>query len=1039
MAAMPLNPEVDAFAAVARMDALGVHLMPLKPGVKAPLAKGWPIAPAYSAEEAQAYVRRGGNLGVNLIASRLIVLDAEDALATAAVAAAGFRPTVYPAKSQAPANPNPAKNKRGGSHTWLRVPADLDPAKIRSDRMGLILVNGGKIDVLANARYAVAPPSRLDEAPGYFYAPVAGGLADPSAPLTDIPEAPRWLFDRPEPGQPDAPPSLISLHGILAPETPYERMERSAASEELTAKIDAISWEDWLAGDARLTPTGVYDGRCGCPEYYFNGADNNRSATLHEGCELGHGAHVWSGTMRRILGLAGEHFSRLDIAAALAGPGVHRRDVAARVGIELRSPNAPVGFASVVELLESGGGDVDPELRASAEAVDARDAQRRLSVMASMQQLQGETRFTGAAVGADPNYNPFAGVGKDEGAKGDAEGGNVNESVVVPGLPSVDPLMAVYRERAEAEMGQPGFDVDWGISPLGLIPQDLRPLREAVRGPRATPKPVIVPARDAPVAQALAKAVGGTKLLRDAERSTRAAQANLSWDGTRWVNDPDAAGVVVDALLSTHMFDTEPAIRQQKVLVLGQRKPEPDEEQAQLEAAKEAARLAGKAFDSAEFVPQPVFFHDQKWADAATRVAGLAQIMGRQPEVAIAETKRFDADSRMLGAEGGYVRLGADADVPFTVAAPDPAALITKKLGARFDSAAACPQWLRFLEQVLPDKEVREYLQRAVGLAMLGAVRAQVLLVLTGDGANGKGIVLKVLEAVFGDYAAALPSRTLTAKSQEEHPAALMPLRGARVGLIDELPEGIMWAENIIKVLTGGGTITARWMNENPQSWDPTHTLILATNGHPLVPPGSKAFWRRYREIMFTQSFATTADEWASGGYAGMADDGLEERLLTELPGILNWALAGYQAYLARGLDEPEAVLAAGRRARADSSSFATFAAEMFTVTGAPEDRIRTRDLWTVWSAYRREATELSNARPNSERDLWPLLIKELGKRVSHQKSTGGKSPACLLGVRWSEEGQELADRFTAMPAGVPAGYTPLQPGAVPVIGRMSA
>ncbi|KXO90972.1 Bifunctional DNA primase/polymerase, N-terminal (plasmid) [Tsukamurella tyrosinosolvens] len=412
---MPLTPEVDAFAAaaIARMGALGVHLMPLKEGVKAALAKGWPIAPAYTADEALTYVRRGGNLGVNLIASRLIVLDAEDALATAAVAAAGFHPTVYPAKSQAPANPNPAKNKRGGSHTWLRVPADLDPAKIRSDRMGLILVNGGKIDVLANARYAVAPPSRLDEAPGYYYAPVAGGLADPSAPLTDIPEAPRWLFERPEPGQPEAPPSLVSLHGILAPETPYERMERSAASEELTAKIDAVSWDDWLAGDARLTPTGVYDGRCGCPEYYFNGADNNRSATLHDGCELGNGAHVWSGTMRRILGLAGEHFSRLDIAASLASPGTSRREVAARVGIELRSPSAPVGFgASTFEQLAEEAdarGDTLTAENHRATAMFAHEAERRAAKHLDVQPLQGETQFTGAAVGADPNYNPFAG------------------------------------------------------------------------------------------------------------------------------------------------------------------------------------------------------------------------------------------------------------------------------------------------------------------------------------------------------------------------------------------------------------------------------------------------------------------------------------------------------------------------------------------------------------------------------------------------------------------------------------------------------
>lgn len=419
--ALPPTPHAARYIALATRA--GAALIPLAAGHKAALAKGWPKSPGMTADAATDHLARGGNLGVNLIASRLIVLDAEDALASAAVVAAGFTPTVQPAKAAWAAS-----KKRGGSHTWLRVPADLDATKIRSDRIGLVLANGGTIDVLAGARYAVAPGSRLDAAPGFEYTVMGGGALDPEGDGA-VPDAPAWLFESAAP----CPTGIEALHGVLAPETPYERMERSAASEELTAKIDAISWEDWLAGDSRLTPTGVYDGRCGCPEYYFNGADNNRSATLHEGCELGHGAHIWSGTMRRILGLAGEHFSRLDIAAALAGPGVHRRDVAARVGIELRSANAPVGFASVVDLLEASGGDVDPALRASAEAVDARDAQRRLSVMASMRPLQGETRFTGAAVGADPNYNPFA-----DNNSARPEAGAIPESVERSGVPKVE-------------------------------------------------------------------------------------------------------------------------------------------------------------------------------------------------------------------------------------------------------------------------------------------------------------------------------------------------------------------------------------------------------------------------------------------------------------------------------------------------------------------------------------------------------------------------------------------------------------------------
>lgn len=312
-----------------RMTSLGAHLVALASTLKRPINDGWPLARALSVEDAETHLDHGGNVGVNLAASGLICLDAENFAATGAVTGAGFVPTVIPAKSQTEHAIDPAKDKRGGTHTWLRVPDGIDPWELRSDRTGISLPNGGIIDVLAGHRQAVAPPSQLAEAPGYMYVPALGGPLDPSSGVADIAVAPMWLFD---PQVPGCPPELSPLNGILAPKTQYENVEQDARSQELTDRIDEISWDTWIAGDQRLTPTGQLD-TCGCTVYHWYSAENGKSATLHDGCDKGCGAHVWSGTMIGELGLNNDHLSRLNLAALLRG--VKPRDAAASVGIHL--------------------------------------------------------------------------------------------------------------------------------------------------------------------------------------------------------------------------------------------------------------------------------------------------------------------------------------------------------------------------------------------------------------------------------------------------------------------------------------------------------------------------------------------------------------------------------------------------------------------------------------------------------------------------------------------------------------------------------
>lgn len=310
-------------AVLERIVALGGVLFPLKPGIKKPSVEGWKGI-RLTVDEAVAHLAAGGNVGVHLGASGLIALDAENAPATQSALRSGFRLTVAPAKSRVAGHP-----KEHGSHVWLRVPEGINPMTLHT-RLQVQLDGGGVMDVLAGGRYAVAPPSRLTEAPGWAYSAYAGSPLDLDVPLdeAEIATAPLWLFDAAAEG---CPAALEPLRGVLAPRARRDLAELDARTVELTAAIDQVPWPEWLQADPRLTPAGEVDG-CGCEVWSWSGAEHSKSATLHDACTQGSGAHIWSGTMQNHLGL-GEHVSRLDLACALRGES--RATAAASVGIRL--------------------------------------------------------------------------------------------------------------------------------------------------------------------------------------------------------------------------------------------------------------------------------------------------------------------------------------------------------------------------------------------------------------------------------------------------------------------------------------------------------------------------------------------------------------------------------------------------------------------------------------------------------------------------------------------------------------------------------
>jgi putative DNA primase/helicase len=194
-----------------------------------------------------------------------------------------------------------------------------------------------------------------------------------------------------------------------------------------------------------------------------------------------------------------------------------------------------------------------------------------------------------------------------------------------------------------------------------------------------------------------------------------------------------------------------------------------------------------------------------------------------------------------------------------------------------------------------------EFLQRAVGYSLTGDTSEQCFFMPWGSGQNGKSTMLDVLRTMLGDYAAQTPAETLMLKvGGGGIPNDLARLRGARFVTAVETDDGRRMAEPLVKMLSGGDVITARFLHREFFEFKPTFKVWLATNHKPVIKGTDYAIWRRVRLI----PFVVTVPE-------AERDKKLTEKLLTELTGIFAWAVEGCRQWQRIGLAEPEPVTAA--------------------------------------------------------------------------------------------------------------------------------
>jgi P4 family phage/plasmid primase-like protien len=290
--------------------------------------------------------------------------------------------------------------------------------------------------------------------------------------------------------------------------------------------------------------------------------------------------------------------------------------------------------------------------------------------------------------------------------------------------------------------------------------------------------------------------------------------------------------------------------------------------------------------------------------EASAKIAAMIELAKTEEEVSLSPDK-LDANPWLLGVENGVLDLKTGA---FTASERDH--YITKCAGTAYDPGADCPQWLKFLDRITGgDAELLAYLARAVGYTLTGATGEEVLFILYGIGANGKSTFRETVFALLGDYAVAQDASLLiTPKNAGGATPELVRLQGARLVTVNETQGGDRLNESRVKFITGTDKITARPLYCAPYDFTPSHKAWLTTNHIPIVTGTDEGIWRRLHLIPFSETIPPKE----------RVPDFRQTRLTPELPGILNWALAGLADYRTRGLQPPQRVLMATSDYRED-------------------------------------------------------------------------------------------------------------------------
>lgn len=348
-------------------------------------------------------------------------------------------------------------------------------------------------------------------------------------------------------------------------------------------------------------------------------------------------------------------------------------------------------------------------------------------------------------------------------------------------------------------------------------------------------------------------------------------------------------------------------------------------------------------------------------ADALARMEKMAR---SEPGMHVANPAEFDADPFLLACQNGLVDLRTGFLRP-----AHPKDLVSKLAGCDFDPDAECPMFESFLETIMPDPDIRSFLQRAVGYTLTGLVDEEVFFLAYGAGQNGKSVFANIISTAMGEYVITLGAPLITLRKHEneaERQMAMLP--GSRLALVNETSQGEVFDSARVKAIASREKLAARFLHKEVFNFMPTHKLWIRTNHLPGSLDSGDGFWRRCTPIPFT---VRIPEEKKIGD--------LDRKIIAaELPGVLAWAVRGAVEWARSGLRVPQAIKAIVAEYREETDILGEWLTERTELD--PDATVTVAAAFTDYAEFCKAGSMASGSKPSFGRAMTDRGVKRSPK-----------------------------------------------------------